>query len=60
MAGAVLLAGLALSVVGTVISVRPGISLKKKVIEMVLSAFATATIAYGFGKLIQSVFGLAV
>ncbi|WP_457640211.1 VIT1/CCC1 transporter family protein [Persephonella sp.] len=54
----ILFAGIALTVVATVISVLSGISIKKKVAEMVISAFTAAAVAYGFGTLMQSVFGI--
>ena len=56
----ILFAGLALSLVATVISVLSGISVKKKIIEMVLSAFGAAGIAYVFGTIMQQVFGINI
>ncbi|WP_457621693.1 VIT1/CCC1 transporter family protein [Persephonella sp.] len=57
---AVLFAGLALTVVATVISVLSGINIKKKILEMVLTAFLAAALSYGFGTLMQSIFGINV
>ncbi|MDQ7056271.1 MAG: VIT1/CCC1 transporter family protein [Persephonella sp.] len=54
----VLFAGIVLTVVAVIISVLSGISVKKKVIEMVISAFTAAGIAYGFGSIMQSIFGI--
>lgn len=52
------LAGLALAGVATVISVLSGITIKRKIGEMVLLGFAAAGVAYLFGKIVQSVFGI--
>ncbi|ACO03977.1 MAG TPA: rubrerythrin family protein [Persephonella sp.] len=57
---AVLFAGLALTVVATVISVLSGINVKKKILEMVLTAFLAAGLSYGFGSLMQSIFGINI
>ncbi|NPA12770.1 MAG: rubrerythrin family protein, partial [Aquificae bacterium] len=56
----ILFAGLVLATVGLVIAVLSGISIKKKVMEMVISAFTAAAIAYGFGSLMQSIFGIQI
>jgi len=56
----VLFAGLALTFVAIIISVLSGISVKKKVLEMVVSAFTAAAIAYGFGTIMQSIFGINI
>ncbi len=56
----ILFAGLALTVVATIISILSGISVKKKVMEMVLSAFGAAAVAYIFGKIMQQIFGINV
>ncbi|NIR61619.1 MAG: rubrerythrin family protein [Gammaproteobacteria bacterium] len=58
--GSVLLAGLALAVTAAVISILSGISLKKKVLEMVVAGFAAAGIAYLFGAAVQRLFGIEV
>ncbi|NPA58326.1 MAG: rubrerythrin family protein [Aquificae bacterium] len=56
----VLFAGLVLTAVAVLIAVLSGISIKKKVLEMVLSAFTATAVAYGFGKVMQSVFGIEI
>jgi len=56
----ILFAALALSVVATVISVLSGINIKRKIVEMVLSAFFAAAVSYGFGYLMQKIFGIQV
>ena len=56
----IIFAGLALTIVATVISVLSGISIKKKIAEMVISAFTAAGIAYIFGSIMQSVFGIEI
>ncbi len=56
----ILFAGLTLTIVAVIISSLSGISIKKKVLEMVLSAFGAAGIAYIFGKIMQQIFGLNI
>ncbi|SNZ08487.1 Predicted Fe2+/Mn2+ transporter, VIT1/CCC1 family [Persephonella hydrogeniphila] len=56
----ILFAGLALTFVAVVISVLSGISIKKKIFEMVISAFTAAGIAYTFGSIMQSIFGIEI
>ncbi len=56
----ILFAGLALAVVATVISVLSGISIKKKIMEMVFSAFFAAGVSYLFGSLMQKLFGINI
>ncbi len=56
----ILFAGIALTFVAVIISVLSGISIKKKVLEMVISAFTAAGIAYGFGSIMQSLFGINI
>ncbi len=56
----ILFAGLALATVATVISVLSGISIKKKVMEMVFSAFGAAGISFIFGKIMQTLFGIDI
>ncbi|WP_457626554.1 VIT1/CCC1 transporter family protein [Persephonella sp.] len=56
----IIFAGLALTFVAVVISVLSGISIKKKVLEMVVSAFTAAGIAYAFGSIMQSIFGIEI
>ncbi|RMG49769.1 MAG: rubrerythrin family protein [Gammaproteobacteria bacterium] len=58
--GSVLFAGLALTSVGTLISVLSGINLRTKVLEMVGSGLAAAGLAYLFGRLIQVLFGVEI
>ena len=55
---AVISAGLMLTVVAVFISVLSGIDKRKKVLEMVLSAFFASAISFGFGKLMQYFFGV--
>jgi len=57
---AVISAGVALSIVAIVISVLSGINMKKKILEMVLTAFLAAGLSYGFGTLMQSIFGINI
>ncbi len=56
----ILFAGLALAIVATVISVLSGINIKKKIMEMVFSAFFAAGVSYLFGSLMQNLFGISV
>ncbi|MDX1488511.1 MAG: VIT1/CCC1 transporter family protein [Acidiferrobacterales bacterium] len=56
----VLLAGLALVAVATVISALSGIAIRRKISEMVILGFAAAGVAYLFGKIVQSTFGIEV
>ncbi len=56
----ILFAGLALSIVALFIALISGLSIKKKVMEMVVSGFSAAGIAYLFGKLMQSIFGVEI
>lgn len=56
----IIFAGLALTIVATLISILSGISIKKKVIEMVSSAFTAAAIAYTFGSIMQNLFGIEI
>ncbi len=58
LAGSVILAGLALASTAVVVSVLSGISLKKKVIEMLVAGFSAAAIAYAFGSILRSVAGV--
>lgn len=52
----VLLAGTALGVVATFISVLSGISIKKKVTEMVTTGLGAAFVSYLFGRLMEALF----
>ena len=56
----VVLAGSALAIVATVISALSGIAIRRKIGEMVILGFAAAGVAYIFGKLVQSIFGIEV
>ncbi|MCD6263649.1 VIT1/CCC1 transporter family protein [Candidatus Bathyarchaeota archaeon] len=53
-------AGLALSIVGSIISTISGISIRKKVIEMVTTGLGAAALSYVFGNVIQMLFGSGV
>jgi VIT1/CCC1 family predicted Fe2+/Mn2+ transporter len=53
------LAALALSGVAAVISMFSAIPVKKKALEMVLSAFVAAGLSYAFGRLLQSLAGVS-
>jgi VIT1/CCC1 family predicted Fe2+/Mn2+ transporter len=54
----VVFAGLCLSIVATIVAMLSGISMQRKIVEMVVSGFAAAGIAYAFGTLVRSVFGI--
>ena len=54
----VLFAGLSLAVVATLIAMLSGISMRHKVIEMVLSGLTAAGLSYAFGMLMRSLFGM--
>jgi len=56
----IIFAGFALTLVAVIISVLSGINIKKKITEMVLSAFGAAAVAYVFGTLMQSLFGIEI
>ena len=56
----VLFAGTVLTFVAVIISVLSGINVKKKILEMVVSAFTAAGIAYLFGSVMQSIFGIQI
>ena len=51
-------AGLALTIVAIAVALLSGISIQKKIWEMVVSGFSAAGVSYVFGKLMQSVFGI--
>lgn len=57
--GSVGFAGLALAGVGSLIALVSGISLRVKVMEMLVAGLSAAGLAYLFGRLMQSLFGLA-
>jgi VIT1/CCC1 family predicted Fe2+/Mn2+ transporter len=54
----VVLAGLALAAVASVISILSGIAIGRKISEMVVLGFGAAGVAYLFGKIVQSTFGI--
>ncbi len=56
----IIFAGLALSGVAVTISVLSGINVKKKILEMVLTAFFAAGLSYGFGSAMQALFGIHI
>lgn len=58
--GSFALAGVALATTAVVVSVLSGVSLKRKVIEMLTAGFGAAAIAYAFGTLVQRVFGIEI
>jgi len=53
----VLLAGTMLAIVSSIISVMSGISIKKKVAEMVILGLGAAALSYAFGYIINYLFG---
>lgn len=55
---AIVFAGLSLSIVAIIVAMLSGISMRRKIFEMVVSGFAAAGIAYTFGSLMRSVFGI--
>lgn len=57
--GSVLFAGLALATVGSAIALFSGISVRTKVTEMVFSGLAAAGLAWLFGYLMQTLFGIS-
>lgn len=54
------LAGLSLTLVGSAIALLSGISIWRKIVEMVLSGLIAAGLSYGFGVLMRSLFGIGV
>ena len=52
----ILLAGSALAIVATLISLLSGISVKKKVAEMVVTGLGAAFLSYLFGRLMEALF----
>lgn len=57
--GSVVFAGLALATVGSAIALFSGIPMRTKVTEMVLSGLAAAGLAWLFGYLMQTLFGIS-
>jgi len=60
LAGSVLLAGAALATVGGLVSALSGIPPRTKILEMTVSGFAAAGLAYLFGRLMQVWFGVEI
>jgi VIT1/CCC1 family predicted Fe2+/Mn2+ transporter len=56
----VLFAGTALGVVATVISLLSGISIRKKIAEMVATGLGAAFLSYLFGRLMEALFHVSV
>ncbi|MFP5348989.1 MAG: VIT1/CCC1 transporter family protein [Gammaproteobacteria bacterium] len=56
--GSLALAGIALALTATMVSVLSGISLRKKVTEMIIAAFSAAAIAYLFGWMLRAATGI--
>jgi len=54
----VILASLALVSVGSLVALFSGIDTKKKAIEMLTTGLGAALISYGFGTLIDKIFGI--
>jgi vacuolar iron transporter family protein len=54
----ILLAGLSLTVVASIVAMLSGISMRQKIVEMVLSGFTATGLSYGFGTFMRSLFGL--
>jgi VIT1/CCC1 family predicted Fe2+/Mn2+ transporter len=52
--------GLVLSLVATTIAILSGISIKKKIIEMVAAASTATILSFAFGKLMRILFGIEV
>lgn len=58
--GSVALAGAVLGLVGVAVALLSGISLRAKALELTVSGLGAAALAYGFGMLVQRVFGIAL
>lgn len=58
--GSVALAGIALALTATTVSVLSGISLRKKITEMIVAAFSAAAIAYLFGWALRAATGIDI
>lgn len=58
LAGSVALAGIALAATGLVVSILSGISLRRKVVELVTAGFTAAAIAYVIGWLLRAGTGI--
>ncbi len=55
-----LFAFLMLSIIGVFVAFFSGISVKKKVLEMVLTGFLAAVLSFSFGKIVQIIFGIEI
>lgn len=60
LAASVALAGLALAVVGGLISLISGIALRRKLLEMVTLGLGAAAVSYAVGSAVQALFGIQV
>jgi VIT1/CCC1 family predicted Fe2+/Mn2+ transporter len=54
----IVFAGFCLTLVATVVAMLSGISMRQKIVEMVVAGFTAAGLSYGFGTLMRSVFGI--
>jgi VIT1/CCC1 family predicted Fe2+/Mn2+ transporter len=54
----VVFAGASLTLVATVVAMLSGIPMRQKIAEMVIAGFTAASLSYGFGTLMRSVFGI--
>lgn len=55
-----LFAFLILSIVGIFVAFFSGISVKKKVFEMIFTGFLAAILSFSFGKIVQIIFGIEI
>ncbi len=55
----ILLAGTALAIVATLVSILSGISIRTKIVEMVTTGLGAAFLSYLFGRLMESVFHIS-
>lgn len=60
LAASVVLAGLALATTGLLVSVLSGISLRRKVGELLIAGFGAAAIAYVFGWTVRALSGVSI
>lgn len=60
LAGSVILAGLALAVVGATVSLLSGIPVRRKVMEMLVLGLGAAVVSYAVGTIVQMLFGIEV
>jgi VIT1/CCC1 family predicted Fe2+/Mn2+ transporter len=54
----IVFAGFCLTLVATAVAMLSGISMRQKIVEMVVAGFTAAGLSYGFGILMRSVFGI--